>query len=78
MNRLNKTESAVFLYCRFSVFLKDSFFQIISRLQQLSLCRVELVKLLPIHPYSVDIFSCSGPSGILGSDVKAEYRLIRC
>ena len=29
MNRLNKTESAVFLYCRFSLFLKDPFFQII-------------------------------------------------
>ena len=29
MNRLNKTESAVFLYCRFSLFLKESFFQII-------------------------------------------------
>ena len=29
MNRHNKTESAVFLYCRFSVFLKDPFFQII-------------------------------------------------
>ena len=27
--RLNKTESAVFLYCRFSVFLNDSFFKII-------------------------------------------------
>ena len=26
MNRLNKTESAVFLYCRFSLFLKDPFF----------------------------------------------------
>ena len=25
-----KTEFAVFLYCRFSLFLKDSFFQIIS------------------------------------------------
>ena len=31
MNRLNKTESAVFLYCRFSLFLKDLFFQIICR-----------------------------------------------
>ena len=31
---------------------------------------VELVKLLPVHQYSVDIFSYSGPSGILGSDVK--------
>ena len=29
MNRLNKTESAVFLYCRFSLFLRDPFFQII-------------------------------------------------
>ena len=26
MNRLNKTESAVFLYCKFSLFLKDPFF----------------------------------------------------
>ena len=26
MNILNKTESAVFLYCRFSLFLKDPFF----------------------------------------------------
>ena len=31
MNRLNKTESVVFLYCRFFVFLKDQFFQIICR-----------------------------------------------
>ena len=30
MNRLNKTESAVFLYCRFSLVLKDPFSQIIS------------------------------------------------
>ena len=29
MNRLNKIESAVFLYFRFSLFLKDPFFQII-------------------------------------------------
>ena len=29
MNRLNKTEPAVFLYCRFSLFLKDPIFQII-------------------------------------------------
>ena len=26
MNRLNITESAVFIYCRFSLFLKDPFF----------------------------------------------------
>ena len=29
MDRLNKTQSAVFLYCRFFLFLKDPFFQII-------------------------------------------------
>ena len=40
MNRLNKTESAVFLYC-----MKNVFFKINKRLQQLSLCLVELVKL---------------------------------
>ena len=27
-------------------------------------------KLLPVHRYSVDIFSYAGPSGILGSDRK--------
>ena len=40
----------------FSLFLKDPFFQINERSQQLSLCRVELVKLLIVHRYSVDIF----------------------
>ena len=29
MNRLNKIESAVFVYCRFSLFIKDPFSQII-------------------------------------------------
>ena len=29
-----------------------------------------LVKLLPVNRYSVDVFSRSGPSGILGSDGK--------
>ena len=29
---------------------------------------MELAKLLPVNRYSVDIFSYSGPSGILGSD----------
>ena len=39
---------------------------------QLPLCHVELVKLLLVHHYSthIDIFSYSGPSGILGSDGK--------
>ena len=41
---------------------------------------VELVKLLLMHRYSVDIFSYYGPSGILGSDVKqntAKARVVR-
>ena len=29
---------------------------------------MELVKLLPVHRYNVDIFSYSGPSEILGTD----------
>ena len=49
---------------------EGSVFQIVLRLQQLSLCRVELVKRLPVHRYSVDIFSYSDPSGILGSEGK--------
>ena len=36
----------------------------------LSLCRVELVKRLLIHRYSVDFNSYSCPLGILGSDGK--------
>ena len=31
---------------------------------------MELVELLRVHRYSVDIFAYSGPSGILGSDGK--------
>ena len=31
---------------------------------------MELVKLLTVHQYSVDIFSYSGPSAILGSGGK--------
>ena len=37
-----------------------------------------LVKLFPVHQYSVDIFSYSGPSEKFGSGRKAEYRLSRC
>ena len=38
------------------------FLQIIYRSQQLSLYYQELGELLPIHQYSVDIFSYPGPS----------------
>ena len=68
MERLNTAESAVFIYCRFSLFLKDPF-SILFRSQQLSLflCGVQL---LPVRRYSVDIFSYSGPLGIIGSNGK--------
>ena len=69
MNRLKKNESAVFLYYDFSLFLRYPF----SRLFRVrNSCRCFCVKLVklppPVHRYSVDIFSYSGPSGILGSD----------
>ena len=71
MNRLDKTESAAFLYCRFSLFLKDSFFSRLFRGRNSCHCFcVELVKLLPMHQYSVDIVSYSGPLGIFWSDRK--------
>ena len=40
------------------------------RLQQLSLCHVELVKLLPSIVIVLIFFSYSGPLGISGSDGK--------
>ena len=71
MNRLNKTQSAVFLYCRFSLLLTDQFFRLFRGCNSCRpLCHVELVKLLPVHRYSVDLYSYSGPSGLLGSDGK--------
>ena len=56
MNRLNKTESAVFLYCRFSLLPKDPFSRVFRGRNSCCCFYVELVKLLPVHRYSVDIF----------------------
>ena len=53
INRLNKTESAIFklwMLC----FQRISF-QIMSNSQQLSLCHVAALKSLPVHRYSVVI-----------------------
>ena len=65
MNRHNKTEPAVFSIRKFSLYLKDPFFPEFLEVTRVSLCHMELVKLLPVHQYSVDILSYSGPSGIL-------------
>ena len=64
MNRLNKTE--------FSYIVGSLYFCRLFRgcNSCRPLCHVELVKLLHVHRYSVDLFSYSGPSGILGSDGK--------
>ena len=70
MNRLNETESAFILYCRFSLFLKDPFSRLFRGRNSCRCFCVVLVKLLPVHRYSADIFSYSGPSGILGSEGK--------
>ena len=70
MNRLNKTEPVVFLCCMFSLVLKDLFSRLFRGRNSCHCVCVELMKLLPVHRYSVVIFSYSGPSGILGSDGK--------
>ena len=58
MNRLNITESAVFLFCRFSLFLKDPFFQIILK-PQVALSAVhlkEVVVLVWVHCFLLPLF----------------------
>ena len=59
MNRLNKTESAVSLYYRFFLFLKDPFSKLFRGRNSWCCFCVEYVKLLPVHQYSVDIFHIS-------------------
>ena len=57
MNGLNKTESDVILYCRFSLFLKDPVF--FRTFRGCNSCRcfcMELVNLHPVYRYGVDIF----------------------
>ena len=70
MNRLNKTESAVFLYCMFSLFFEQSIFPDYLEVTKAVNVPLGVGKTSPLHHYSVDIFSYSGPSGILGSDGK--------
>ena len=65
MNRHNNKEPAVFSYCKFSLFLKDPLFPDYLEVARVSFSYMGLVKLLPVHQYSIDILSYSGPSGIL-------------
>ena len=52
----------------FSLFLRDPFSRLFRGRNSCRCFCVELVKFLPVHRYSVDIFSYFGPSGILDSD----------
>ena len=65
INRLNKTESAVFKL--WMLYFQRISFQIIYRSQQLSLCSVAALEHLRVHRYSVVIFKFSGPLGLYGS-----------
>ena len=56
MNRLNKTESVVFLYCRFSLFRKDLFFPDYLEVATAVIEPRGGGKTFPVHRYSVDIF----------------------
>ena len=67
MNRLNKTESVVSNIVRSLYFSKTRFPDYLEvATVVVVLCGVG--KTSPLHRYSVDMFSYSGPSGILGSD----------
>ena len=59
MNKLNKIENSVFLSCRFSLFLKDPFSRLFRGRKSCRCFCVELVKPIPVHRYSIDIFFIS-------------------
>ena len=54
MNRLNKTESAIFISLVCSLFPEDLYSQLILSSLQLVLCRVAAVKRLPVHHRSAE------------------------
>ena len=54
MDRLNKTESAVFYHRRFSLFLKEPFFKIILKMLTIYKChKNQIWELLKLSEYSV-------------------------
>ena len=66
MNRLNKTESAIFVSLMCTLFPEDLHTELILSSLQLVLCHVAAVKRLPAHRHSAD-YIFSGLSGSLGS-----------
>ena len=59
MNRLNKTESAIFVSFMRSFLQDDLYSELIISLLQLVLCCVAAVKRLPVDHHSADDIFCS-------------------
>ena len=66
MNRLNKTESAIYWYCRFSFFffLKDPFLQIILQFSMLQVHLISKETSFQIIHRCLCLFSRAGPEGV--------------
>ena len=65
MNRLNKTESAIFVSLVCSLLLEDLQTELIFIFTELVLCHVAAVKRLPVYQYSADyIFRSFGIIGL--------------
>ena len=63
MNRLNKTESAVFVSLMFSLLPEDLYSELVLFSLQLLLCRVATVKSLSINHHRAE-YIFSGPLGL--------------
>ena len=72
MNRLNKTEYAIFVSLMCSLLPEDLYSELVLSLLQLVLCRVAAVKRLPIHHHSTDhiFFWSFGIIGLILSQFK--------
>ena len=66
MNRLNKTESAIFVSLICSLLPEDLYSELILSSLQLGLCHVAAVKRLPVYPHNAYCI-LSGALGSLGS-----------
>ena len=65
INRLNKTESAIFVSLMCSVLPENLHSELILSSLELVLCRLAAVKRLPVHHHSAD-YIFSGSAGSLG------------
>ena len=70
MNRLNKTESAIFGSLMCSLLPEDLHSELLLSSLQLVICRVDAVNRLSVHHHTAD-YIFSGPLGSLGSTESA-------